>query len=439
MMDCMQDYLIYNLNEEILMDLTHIKSKIQNNLEDISQYLSSLGNSSHLPLYSSVDIRVNSSKAAVVDTNLFPAGFNNLCEYSSENIPQILKESIQSFIPNCKDILILAESHTRNKFYLDNIYSLKKFLNEAGFNVDVSAILNSDIPVQEGYITLETAKKKSLKVYQFEWLKQHLPEFHYDFVLLNNDLSKGVPSELSNLNIPIYPSYLAGWHSRNKSHHFKEVNRIMSKISEKFDIDPFFTTTSFIELPNVNINNASDRTLLYDQAKQLFESLTRKYSYYNIDQKPLAFLKANRGTYGMGVVPIESPEDILKFNRKNRNSLAKGKESRIIDSFIIQEGVPSELKVHDQVAELCLYYATKSYMGGFFRLNSNKSNRENLNSSGMSFQKICTSEHELSTFSAKEKGYDKSIIEDFSFYKFLGHVSVVAAQQEIKQLELTRS
>ena len=47
-----------------------------------------------LPLYTSVDIRDAQCKRAVVDTNLFPSGFNNLCEHGIADSVTALRTAI---------------------------------------------------------------------------------------------------------------------------------------------------------------------------------------------------------------------------------------------------------------------------------------------------------------------------------------------------------
>lgn len=421
------------------MSFQHIKTRIHSLFDTLIETCQETSNDTHLPLYSSVDIRVNNVKAAVVDNNLFPAGFNNLCKFSYENIPNIFQRIIRHKHPHCTRILILAESHTRNMHYWDNVLSLKSFLEDGQFNVDVAALLpttDSEACIN-GKISFQIAQGNHIDVYNFRTLKKNLPHHDYDFVLLNNDLIHGVPDELKSLNIPVYPSYAAGWHSRNKSHHFKEVNRIMTDLCNRFDIDPFYTSTAFKEFANCDINNAADRNHLYELSKELFAEIETAYRSHHVDQKPHLFLKANSGSYGMGVVAIESPADILEFNRKIRNRLSKGKESHRIDNFMLQEGVPSDLTIKNNVAELCLYHAKSHYLGGFYRINSQKTNRDNLNSRGMSFQKMCINENAQCPFSTNKKHCDEHVIDNLLFYRFLGLVSVFAAEQEITQLEKT--
>jgi len=419
------------------MSLPKIKQFVRENYDDLIAYLDLNSIDINLPLYSSADIRINDVKAGVVDMNLFPAGFNNLCRLNDNDIPQLFQKTVSHFLPNCKRILILAESHTRNGYYLENIYFLKMYLQRASYEVDIAALFSEtdDLSFVDGILNLETASGNPLQLYNFDFLQEKLSSCYYDFVLLNNDLIHGVPDVLKQLDVPVYPSLVAGWHSRNKSHHFEEVNRIMSNLADKFDIDPFFLTTSFMECSINDINNKDDRFELYDKAKALFSEIEKSYRFYGIDQKPHIFIKANRGSYGMGVVSVDSPEKILDFNRKTRNQLSVGKQANVIDRVILQEGISSSLRVNNQVAELCLYFASNYYLGGFFRLNSEKSDRDNLNSRGMSFQQLCIGDSLEMPDNRLDILTDSPIVEDLYFYRFLALVSVYAAQQEINQLE----
>ena len=68
----------------------------------------------YTPIYSSVDIRDAGFKIAVVDTNLFPAGFNNLCEHGFEDASNRFKNAINKRVPGAQKILIafLAEKYS---------------------------------------------------------------------------------------------------------------------------------------------------------------------------------------------------------------------------------------------------------------------------------------------------------------------------------------
>ena len=108
------------------------------------------------------------------------------------------------------------------------------------------------------------------------------------------------------------------------------------------------------------------------------------------DQK--IFIKASKGTYGMGIKVIDSGEDILSMNRKNRDRMDIGKNKIKFTDILIQEGVDTVLSYDQMPAEVTIYLIGGRSVGGFMRANDQKSKSENLNSKGMVFKKFCISE-----------------------------------------------
>jgi len=86
------------------------------------------------PIYSSVDIRESSRKYAPVDHNLYPAGWNNVCSKDLKKAAALFRQALGESIIR---IALLPESHTKNKWYLDNIHHLALALSDAGFLVDI--------------------------------------------------------------------------------------------------------------------------------------------------------------------------------------------------------------------------------------------------------------------------------------------------------------
>src|ERR1700690_2296726 len=82
----------------------------------------------YTPFYTSVDILDAGFKIAVVDTNLFPSGFNNLCEHGLADAEVLIKQAILKRVPNAANILIVAEEHLRNTCYLENIRILQEII-----------------------------------------------------------------------------------------------------------------------------------------------------------------------------------------------------------------------------------------------------------------------------------------------------------------------
>jgi len=215
--------------------MTTLIEQIKKKQQDIHSWLNSYEGSKDLPLYSSVDIRDAGFKTAVVDTNLFPAGFNNLCEHGIEDSVLFIREAILKRAPNSNNILIIAEEHTRNTWYLENIRILQHIITMAGFSVKIATFLS----VQPAFceeaksVELETATGYPVKIFCLGKLMKEYENGNenFDMVIMNNDLTLGIPELLKNSRLPIYPSIQAGWHSRLKSHHFLHTNQLVDEFA----------------------------------------------------------------------------------------------------------------------------------------------------------------------------------------------------------------
>lgn len=410
-----------------------VLDRIKGRQEVIHQWLQSYEGSKELPLYSSVDIRDASFKIAVIDTNIFPAGFNNLCEHGIEDSVKFMRQAILRRVPNCRDILIVAEEHTRNTWYLENVRILQQIIENAGFNAKVASFftVHPEFCENANYVELETATQNSLRVFCFKKILNKIETgmADFDLIILNNDLTTGIPDVLKETNVPIYPSAQAGWHSRSKSRHFKHTADLISEFAKIVDLDPWLFSCYYRTVDQVNINVDTDRGKLMDAASDLFLQIEEKYKKEHIQEKPFIFIKSDSGTYGMGVLSIENPKDILELNRKNKNKLYKGKGSQVIERYLLQEGVPTIYNIDQQVSEVVLYQIEHNLVGGFYRSHATKSDRENLNAQGMDFKKICP---RLPKYGECGVHMDVNI---FDIYRILGRIAGIAAHREIIQLE----
>lgn len=413
--------------------MTTLIGRVQTNQDKIHQWLTSYEGSKELPIYSSVDIRESGFKMAVVDTNIFPAGFNNLCEHGQADAVDLIRKAILRRVEGCRNILIVAEEHTRNTWYLENIRILQEITEKAGFNVKVATFLTvqPDFCQNTRFVELETATGHPIRVYCFRKILDDYQAGRESFclIILNNDLSTGIPDILKEARVPIYPSIQAGWHSRLKSHHFAHTEDLMREFAAMIDVDPWLLTCQFREVSPIDINAEADRRRLADAAAEMFAEISQKYKEHHISEKPYIVLKSNSGTYGMGVLAVESPEDILNLNRKKRNSLSVGKSSQAISQFLLQEGVPTIYNVSDQVSEVVIYQIENTLVGGFYRMHGSKGQRDNLNSKGMSFQTICPHSSKYGDCVAHPD------INMFDVYRILARIAGIAAHREIIELE----
>ena len=105
--------------------LLPVEEMLLQRVPEIESWFRDQWQQSHAPLTSSVDIRHAGFKLAPVDTNLFPAGFNNLNPDFMPLCIQAAQATISEHSAGCKKILILPENHTRNPFYLQSLAVLQ--------------------------------------------------------------------------------------------------------------------------------------------------------------------------------------------------------------------------------------------------------------------------------------------------------------------------
>ncbi|HJO35242.1 MAG TPA: glutamate--cysteine ligase, partial [Gammaproteobacteria bacterium] len=126
-------------------------------------------------------------------------------------------------------------------------------------------------------------------------------------------------------------------------------------------------------------------------AARLLEEVAVRYKAYGIDEvKPFVMVKADAGTYGMGVMRVHEAEEIFQINRKQRNKMASAKEGLEVTRVIIQEGVPTALRwgPAGAAAEPVIYMIDEDVVGSFYRIHEGRGSDENLNAPGMTFEPI---------------------------------------------------
>jgi glutamate--cysteine ligase len=341
------------------------------------------------PFYSSVDLRNAGFKLAPVDTNLFPGGFNNLNPAFEALCVQALQTAIARVCPTAKGILLVPENHTRNKFYLENVATLFGLIQKAGYRVHIGTLIPDITEPTE--ITLEISGRKLL-------LEPIIRDAGYvsvgDFtpcsVLLNNDLSSGIPAILEDLEQDIIPPMGLGWHARTKSSHFGFYRDVAKEFGEHIGIDPWLVDPSFRNCGQINFAKREGEECLVSNVEMLLEDIKIKYDEYGIKDEPFVIIKSEAGTYGMGVMTARSADDVRNMNRKARTHMSSAKEGNEVSGAIIQEGVhTTETLGEDQAtAEPVVYMIDQYVVGGFYRLNNQRGAQENLNAPGMRFEPL---------------------------------------------------
>jgi glutamate--cysteine ligase len=339
------------------------------------------------PITSSVDLRNAGFKLSPVDTNLFPAGFNNLNPDFMPLCVQAAQSVLIDIQPSCRRILLLPENHTRNRFYLQSLQVLKDIFMKAGFDVRIGSLDPDVHEVNE----VEIADGEHLRIEPLirQGNRLELADFKPCLLLLNNDLSTGVPDILQGLSQNIKPSEQLGWFSRLKSQHFDLFAQVATEFSEITGIDPWFIKpySSAVEAVDFMAVEGIDR--LTAEVDKLLIQIRQKYQEHAITDKPFVVIKADNGTYGMSVMMVQDASEIQQLNRKQRTKMSATKGSQKVDRVLIQEGVYTFETMEDgSVAEPVIYMIGQFVVGGFYRVHQGRGKDENLNAPGMYFEPL---------------------------------------------------
>lgn len=338
------------------------------------------------PFYASVDLRNAGFKIAPVDTNLFPAGFNNLNPDFAPLSIQAIQQAVEHLGRTVDRVLIVPESHTRNRFYLENVAVLQELIERAGFAVRLGSLL-PDL-AEPAKVKLDSGRELLLEPLRRDGARIGVADFDPDLVLLNNDLSGGVPAILENVEQLVRPSPKLGWSTRLKSVHFSFYQQVAREFAELLGFDPWLIDPMFRNCGAIDFMKREGQSCLEQNIESLLEAIRRKYDEYGIECEPYAMVKADAGTYGMGVMSIRSAKEMLELNRKQRTSMATAKEGQKVTKVIIQEGVYTNETLQSNVAEPVVYLIGQNVVGGFYRVHSARSTSENLNAPGMRFEPL---------------------------------------------------
>ena len=207
-------------------------------------------------------------------------------------------------------------------------------------------------------------------------------------IILNNDLSEGIPDILTNISQSIYPPLSLGWASRLKSEHFLHYQTVCHTFAELLSLDPWQFNPLFRNCGEINFMERDGEECLVGHVEFLLNAIQKKYDEYQINDTPFVIVKADAGTYGMGIMTVKSIEDVRDMNRKARTRMSVGKGRKPITSVLIQEGVYSHEVEPDKnaIAEPVVYMLGQCVIGGFYRLHEGRAKDENLNSPGMYFE-----------------------------------------------------
>lgn len=400
-----------------------LEANILNNQSEIEAWFRNAWPKTHMPITCSVDLRNAGFKVSAVDTNLFPAGFNNLNREFLPLCVQAAQYAIARYHPNCQRILIIAENHTRNTYYHTSLHNLQNIFLQAGYEVKIAQIdegfIGTTVPADDGELEIHPVTREGDRLTS--------DGFNPCIILLNRDLSEGIPKELKGISQTITPLPELGWSSRLKSTHFEHYKDICNEFANEFNLDPWHIFPLFSQCKDIDFVKSEGIDRLAVKVDALLIQIKEKYTEYNIEHKPFVVVKSDSGTYGMGVMMVGSGDELLSMNRKQRVKMSTTKGRKPINQVIIQEGVYSFETYNDYVSEPVVYMIGHSVVGGFYRVHKNKGIAENLNSPGMEFMPLAFSN------SCNTRNFGDAP-NRFYIYGVIARLALLAAIKEIEEV-----
>ena len=423
-----QNLIVPHLTTALTGPLQNLERIILNNQTTIESWFRNAWRDVQIPFYASVDIRNSGYKIAPVDTNLFPSGFNNLNSSFESLCIHAAQMAIEHTQLPIDKILIIPENHTRNLFYLENIASLQSIIQKAGFEVRIGTLME-DITTPTR-IELDSSNTVLLEPIRRDQNRILVDNFNPDLILLNNDLTGGEPDMFKNIEQKITPPTSLGWSSRLKSNHFNFYQKVAKEFAELIGVDPWLIDPMFRNCGKVDFMKREGVDCLSSNVKSLLEAINTKYNDHDIDYAPFVMVKADAGTYGMGVMSIRSQDEISELNRKERTRMATTKEGQKVSQVIIQEGVYTHETWGDEetVAEPVVYMMDRQVVGGFYRVHGKRTTSQNLNTPGMRFEPLAF----LDCCSTPEPNLEADCHQNrFYTYGVIGRLALLAASHEI--------
>ncbi len=416
------------LNIHYVEPLRQVEHDLLKQHEKIETWFESQWQLTKPPFYGSVDLRNAGFKLAPIDMNLFPAGFNNLNPTYLSIAVDAAKRVLETLSPGSRRILIIAESHTRNLFYWESAKVLADILRGSGCDVRFAMVPGEHPAVHD--ITLPSGGVLQVGTLTRQGNELCLGEFTPELILLNNDLSDGIPDILQQLSQPLIPPAALGWSHRLKSEHFQYYAQVVQEFAAHVNIDPWVLSPLFRHCGQIDFMQREGIDCLISNAEALFAAIESKYATYQIKQQPFLIIKADAGTYGMAVMTVRHVDELRELNRKQRTRMSMTKGGQPVHRVILQEGIYTfeTLGEEKAVAEPVMYLFGDTVVGGFYRVHQNRGVDENLNAPGMRFEPLAFQEpcnepcHDKDPYATQNRFY---------IYGVVAKLSMLAAAREI--------
>jgi glutamate--cysteine ligase len=371
------------------------------------------------PFYSSVDVRNAGFKLAPVDTNLYPGCWNNLTAAMLPQAVQAAMAAIEKICPEARNLLIVPENKVRSTFYLSNLAQLRRIFHMAGLNVRIGSIS----PELKKATTIELPGGDSITLEPVVRTKGRLGVKDFDpcTILLNNDLRAGVPGILEDLHAQyLLPPIHAGWSTRRKSNHFKCYEEVAKRFGKLIGVDSWLINPLFAKGGSVDFSTPEGLDSLRTGADGLLGKVKKRYKEYGIKEKPFVVVKSDNSSQSMGIITVRDVKELDALRIVGPQ----------VHDVILQEGVLTNERMNDAVAEPVIYMMDRYVVGGFYRIHAERAEDEALSVPGSSYVPLAFADSHHLPQPGMRPG--ASAPNRFYMYGVIARLAMLAASYELE-------
>jgi glutamate--cysteine ligase len=144
-------------------------------------------------------------------------------------------------------------------------------------------------------------------------------------------------------------------------------------------------------------------------------------------------VKADHGHQGLGIMTVRDVKDLEEAHLRARGRTVGAREAQAPAELIIQEGVLTNERVNEAVAEPVVYMMDRYVVGGFYRIHAERGIDENLNAPGASFVPLAFADSGRLPQRGEKPG--SSSPNRFYMYGVIGRLAMLAASYELESTD----
>jgi glutamate--cysteine ligase len=249
--------------------------------------------------------------------------------------------------------------------------------------------------------------------------------------LLNNDLRAGAPGILEDLHEQyLLPPLHAGWFTRRKSRHFQSYEEVAKRFGKLIGVDPWLINPMFNKCGEADLSHASGMECVTSNVDALLSKIKRKYKEYGINEKPFVVVKADDSSAGMGIMTVRDVKDLAGLQLGAQEADGDVAVAQQLAEVIVQEGVLTNERINEAMAEPVVYMMDRYVVGGFYRVHAGRGIDENLNAPGSRFVPLAFAESTHLPQPGMRPG--ASAPNRFYMYGVIGRLAMLAASYELE-------